>query len=74
MIDGVQVIVCEVIVAPFAAPSVNGTETAVLLVRVTVPIVGAPGAVAAKGVKEFDDGDDGDAPPEFVAVMVKLYN
>jgi hypothetical protein len=52
---------------------VYGTEIVVALVAETVPIVGAAGAVAAKGVTEFE-ADDGELVPKaFVAVRVKVY-
>jgi hypothetical protein len=63
-----------VIVDPFSAPAVKGIETVVLLVLVTVPIVGAAGAVAAKGVIELDAEDDELVPTPLVAVIVSVYD
>ena len=58
---------------PLLLPAVYGTEIVVELVAETVPIVGAAGAVAAKGVTEFE-ADDGELVPKaFVAVIVKVY-
>jgi hypothetical protein len=62
-----------VIVDPFSAPAVKGIETVVLLVLVTVPILGAAGAVAAKGVIELDAEDEELVPTPLVAVIVKVY-
>jgi hypothetical protein len=46
-IEGLDVTVYEVIDDPPVAPAVNGTETVVVLVTETVPIVGAWGTVVA---------------------------
>jgi hypothetical protein len=48
-------------------PAVNGTETVVLLVRVTDPIVGAAGA---ENTNELLALDAGLTPAAFVAVTV----
>jgi len=68
---GLLVAVYEVIAEPPVAPAVNGIETVVLLVTVTVPIVGACGTVVA--VIELDALDTGEVPVEFVAVAVNVY-
>jgi hypothetical protein len=53
------------------APAVNGTETVVALVTVTVPIVGACGIVVA--VIEFDAAEAAPVPAALVPVTVKVY-
>ena len=50
----------------------HATVTDVVLATVAVPIVGAPGTVAA-GVTEVDAVDALDVPAEFVAVVVNVY-
>ena len=50
-----------------------GTEIVVEFVAETVPIVGAVGAIAAKGVIELDAEDGEPVPTPFVAVIVKVY-
>jgi hypothetical protein len=59
-----------VIVDPPVAPAVNGIETVVLFVLVTVPIVGAAGTVVA--VTDVDADDAGVVPLAFVAVIVNV--
>lgn len=62
---------CEVIAEPFVAPSVQGTETCVLLDLVGVPMVGVPGAAATKGITPAAVLPVL-VPAEFVATIVKL--
>jgi len=71
--EGDEVTVYPVIVEPLFAPAVKGIEIVVLLVRVTIPIVCAAGAVAANGVIEFEAEGDEDVPTPFVAVIVNVY-
>ena len=53
------------IAEPLLAPAVKGTEITVLLVRVTVPIVGAAGTFHV--VIEPDDPDSAELPTLLVA-------
>ena len=62
-----------IVAPPLDAGAVQATLTEVVPVTVAVPIVGAPGAVAAAGVAEFDAADATDVPAEFVAVTVNVY-
>lgn len=70
MIDGVETIVCEVIAEPFAAPSVNDTETVVEFVTDALTEVGADGTVAANGIADVERDETPDVPIPFVAEMV----
>jgi len=65
--------VYSVMAEPLAEPAVKGIETVVLSVRVTVPIVGADGAVAANGVIEFEAVEDKLGPTLFIALIVNVY-
>ena len=60
----------DVIDFPPVAP-VQGTETVVLFVLVTVPIVGVCGTVVAVMLEEAELASD--VPTAFVAVTVKVY-
>jgi hypothetical protein len=60
-----------IVAPPFDAGAVQATVTDVALADVAVPIVGAPGTVAA-GVAEFDAADATDVPTELVAVTVNV--
>jgi hypothetical protein len=69
---GVEVAVYAVITEPpFEAGAVKSTVAVRFPVAVTVPIVGAPGAVV-EVVMELEAKDADDAPIEFKAVMVKV--
>jgi hypothetical protein len=46
---------------------------ALLLPAVVVTLVGAPGAVGALGVTEFDGADAGPVPMALVALTVNVY-
>jgi hypothetical protein len=59
-----------VIAEPPVAPAVNGTETVVVLVTVTVPIVGACGTVVAVMLLEADVAAD--VPVELPPVTAKV--
>jgi hypothetical protein len=59
-----------IVAPPFDAGAVQATVTDVALATVAVPIVGAPGTVAA-GVTALDAFDALDVPTELVAVVLK---
>ena len=67
--DGLDATVVDVIDFPPVAP-VQGTETVVLFVLVTVPIVGVCGTVVAVMLEEAELASD--VPTAFVAVTVKV--
>ena len=66
-IEGLEVVVYEVIEAFPVLPAVNGIETVVVFVTDAVPIVGAPGAA---NIKELDAEEAGLTPAVLVAVTV----
>jgi hypothetical protein len=62
-----------VIADPLLLPAVYGTEIVVVFGADTVPIVGAEGAVAGKGVIEFEAEDALPVPISLVAAIVNVY-
>jgi hypothetical protein len=70
-IEGLLVAVYPVIGEPPLLPAVNGIETVVLFVLVTVPIVGACGTDENVTAEEALDAVD--VPLALVAVIVNVY-